>query len=363
MRIVFVGYHYSADVYTPQQWLERTAFYMGWLECLAKTHTVIRVDQINYEGRFEHNGVRYHCIDNGKKKRLFPRKLNRYVKSLQPDIAMVSSFTFPLQLMQLRYCLGSNVKIISQHHAEKPFSGLKRIMQKMASRQQDAGIFASMDIAKSWVQSGNLYPKMKLFEMVGGSSIFFPIDQQTAREKTGIHGAPVFLWVGRLDHNKDPLTAIKAFLNFLELQPAATLFMIYHKDDLLQDILQLIPASLLSKSITLVGTIRHDDLLYWFNSADFFISASHYEGSGTALCEAMSCGCIPVVTDIPSFRMITGDCGMRYEPGNVADLLSVLKKTMYLNIENEKSRSLSHFKNELSFEAMAGKFQQLIDDL
>ncbi|HEX3386522.1 MAG TPA: glycosyltransferase, partial [Mucilaginibacter sp.] len=81
------------------------------------------------------------------------------------------------------------------------------------------------------------------------------------------------------------------------------------------------------ESITLVGELPHDELQYWFNSADFTLSASHYEGSGTAVCEAMSCGCVPIVTDIPSFRMITdnGRCGLLYEPGNEHALLDALR--------------------------------------
>ena len=52
MRIVFLSYHYSPDIPSPREWLERIKYYTGWAECLAKKHTVIRVDQINYAGEF-----------------------------------------------------------------------------------------------------------------------------------------------------------------------------------------------------------------------------------------------------------------------------------------------------------------------
>ncbi len=45
----------------------------------------------------------------------------------------------------------------------------------------------------------------------------------------------------------------------------------------------------------------------YYNSADYFVLGSHYEGSGFSLVEAMSCGVIPIVTDIPSFRMMTNN--------------------------------------------------------
>ena len=54
----------------------------------------------------------------------------------------------------------------------------------------------------------------------------------------------------------------------------------------------------------------------YYSAADVFISGSHYEGSGYALIEAMSAGLVPIVTDIPSFRSIAGDCGERWQPGD-----------------------------------------------
>jgi len=104
-------------------------------------------------------------------------------------------------------------------------------------------------------------------------------------------------------------------------------------------------------------------LLYWFNSADYYLSASHYEGSGTALCEAMSCGCIPIVTDIPSFRTMIGNCGLFYEPGNEEALFYALMQTRYLQTEVKKKEVLQRFQSELSFSTIAAKFEKILDAL
>jgi glycosyltransferase involved in cell wall biosynthesis len=100
----------------------------------------------------------------------------------------------------------------------------------------------------------------------------------------------------------------------------------------------------------------------WYNSADFIISGSHYEGSGVSVCEAMSCGCIPLVTDILSFRKITGygKCGLLYERGNVNALLDVLLKTKHLNIHFERKKVLEQFDSDLSFDAIAKQLNEKI---
>ena len=66
---------------------------------------------------------------------------------------------------------------------------------------------------------------------------------------------------------------------------------------------------ILGTAVTLHGRVAHDEIPNFYSAADIFVSGSHSEGSGYALIEAMSAGVVPVVTDIPSFRAIAGDCG------------------------------------------------------
>src|SRR5262249_50290935 len=55
------------------------------------------------------------------------------------------------------------------------------------------------------------------------------------------------------------------------------------------------------------GTVPHDALEAVYNSADLFLLGSRQEGSGYAALEALACGVVPLLTDIPSFRAIVGD--------------------------------------------------------
>jgi glycosyltransferase involved in cell wall biosynthesis len=361
MRIVFLSYNYSPDINSPEEWLKRLHFYIGWSECLAKNHTVIRIDQINYEGTFTHRGIEYRCVDDGKKINYFPRKLHRQVKDLKPDIIVVSSFRFPLQVIQLRRKLGNQVKIIIQHHAELPFTGLKRYLQRSAGKRANAFLFTAYETGAEWVRTKNLDTVRKIHELMEVSSLFYPIDKKIARDKTKVSGSPAFLWVSRLNQNKDPVTAVNAFLRFAERQPAAKLYMIYHTEELISEIRKLLPPQ--NSPVLLIGKLDHNELLFWFNSADFYLSASHYESGGTALCEAMSCGCIPVVTNIPSFRTISGDAGLFFQPGNEEVLLSRLLQTTGFPADEKKQYAIDRFRTKLSFEAIADRFQEIADSL
>jgi glycosyltransferase involved in cell wall biosynthesis len=361
MIYVSVSYNYSPDFDSPESWLKRTEGYAGILECIGKTHRVINVKQINYEGERWHKGVEYRFVNFGKKKTFFPWRLNRFIKKLKPDVVIVQGLHHPLQLIQLGLLLDKNTKVIAHHHAEKPFTGVKKYAQRLADRFVDAYLFASYEIGVDWVKKGNISSSKKIHEVMEVSSNFYPVKKAAAKLKTGAEGEPTFLWVGRLNQNKDPLNVVRAFIKFNKINPDARMYMIYHTDELLGDIKALINTSCTKNAIVLVGKIAHDNLLYWFNSADFFISGSHYEGSGTALCEAMSCGCVPVVTDIPSFRMMTdkGECGILYEAGNEEGLLSALIQTKSLDIRLKQKKSITYFRSTLSFTAIAEKIQQV----
>ncbi|HMH34645.1 MAG TPA: glycosyltransferase family 4 protein [Puia sp.] len=364
MKFVSLSYQYSGDIDNPEDWFRRVRIYTGSWKQISREHEVIRVEQINFEGKISHEGIQYHFVNYGKKKLYFPWRLHRFIASLDPDIVMVNGLHFPLQLILLRLQLPGKIKIIAQNHAEKPFGGLKKYWQRWADQCINAYLFASRMTGESWVKNGNLSSEKKIHEVMEVSSVFRPMERSEARSATKASGSPVYLWVGRLDANKDPVTVIKAFVRFLEFHPSARLYMIYHTKELLSAVRGLIPEEN-KHQIIQVGRMAHCEMQYWYNSADFIVSGSHYEGSGTAVCEAMSCGCIPVLTNIDSFRVMTnqGACGLLYEKGNPEDLLGCLVQTIYIDRSVYRKRTLAQFQSALSFEAIAKKIQTIASSL
>ena len=362
MRIVSTSYVNTNSYDDPNKWLDRISFYTGLLEELAKQHHIDSIEQINYSGKLIRNRVTYHFLDFKKQKLYFPTRLHRYIKNLNPDVIFVNGFAFPLQIIQLRNTLGKSAKVIVLHRAEKPFTGLKYYLQKIADRSVDAYLFVSDEFGQEWVRKGIVESKEKIHEAIQSSSRFVPKSKEVSKKILDFSGDPVFLWVGRLDKNKDPITVIKAFTNYLSIQPTAKLYMIYQDDKLLAEVTNLINGDN-KNGIILVGKIEHQQLQSWYNAADFFISGSHYEGSGIAVCEAMSCGCIPILTNIISFRRMTGPnkCGLLYEAGNADELLTILSKTKEMNIDVESKKTLEQFKQELSFEAIGKKITRVLN--
>lgn len=363
MRFIFTSYSVPVAYDQPQAWLKRIEGYIGIPESLANTDEVISIERISYEGELLYKGVQYYFVREGEKVVRFPWRTHDLIKKLQPDVVVINGFIFPLQVIQLRLKLGRKVKIILLHRAEKPYKGWKKYLQRLSGRYVNAYLFASAEFGEQW--KTNIDTK-KVYEVIQASSVFSVTDKAMARKSLNISAGTVFLWVGRLDLNKDPVTVVKAFAQFLGSEPSARLYMIYQSDERLAEVLEIVGANeRAAAAITMVGKLNHDELQNWYSSADFIISSSHYESNGVAVCEAMSCGCIPILADIISFRKMTGSgkCGFLFEAGNAAALCKLLLQTPGMDKNEERRKTIEHFQQELSFDAIARKIKELVASL
>ncbi len=332
------------------------------MESLTRNATVINIHSIGYEGVEHRNHVEYHFMKLNQLETTLPISFHRYIRKLSPDVVIVRGLGFPLQILFLRWQLGEHVKIMAQHHADKPSRGYKKLLQRIADKFIGAYFFSSMDLAKPWLNAELIHNKEKIKETLVLSSTFFRADKISARNITGVQGKRVYLWVGGLDANKDPITLVNAFKKFSGDHVDAHLYMIYQEEDLLDTVKELVAHC---SHIHLMGALAHNALQSWYNAADFIISTSHYEGMGVAVCEGLSCGCIPILSDIPSFRMMTnqGEFGFLFPPGNADALLHSLQDSWSMDLIYGQKKVLHHHEACLSSEASAFKIMETVRSL
>jgi len=361
MRFLFLSYINTPEFKRPEDWIKRIRPFFAVVEALGERHTVISIEQIDFKGKYRFNGVNTYFLNYGPKTVRFPLRMHRFVRGLEPDVVIVHGLHFPLQVILLRLALGRRTRILLQSHADRPPAGWRKAAQWLADRCTDAYLFTSRVMAGEWIEKGLIRSEQKIRELMVGSSVLPRKDRDTARKRTGCTGDPIFVWAGRLNDNKDPITLTAAFLAFAKTRPGARLYMIYHTSEMLAEIKALVDTSPCSNSIVLVGKVGHDEMSYWFSAADFVISTSHAEAFGLAVVEAMSCGCIPIITDIPSYRKITGEgrCGLLFEPGNAEALAGALSTAITLDRQEEQQKVADQFAEQLSFRAIADRLYQI----
>jgi glycosyltransferase involved in cell wall biosynthesis len=326
LHIVVVNYVYDDDLASPQQALERYFLLTGWSAGLLAAGARVTVAcRFCHDATVEQDGVPYHFVADHHPpwphRTYVPHHLHgavldccaRALARGEQPVVHVNGLLFPLatRLLTARLSRAARVRhripVVAQHHAEPPWRGRGALLQRWGLTPVDGFFFAARELAHEWVALGTIRSTDRVHEVMEASSSFGFEERAAARDRTGLAGEPLLLWTGNLNANKDPLTILAGFEHLLERLPRAHLYMAYRYADLLPEVEARIGASeALRQAVTLLGEIPHASIEAYYNSADFFVQGSAREGSGLALLDAMACGVVPVVTDIPSFRTLTG---------------------------------------------------------
>jgi glycosyltransferase involved in cell wall biosynthesis len=352
LSVVQVNYAFDNGLADPEQLLDRYRTLTGWSEALLRAGAarVAVVQHFSRDAQLTRNDVEYVFRGGGSS------SVARAVARLEPDIAHVNGLIFPLQTWVLRRTLHVAASIVVQNHSDGGAVGRSprlRLGGRVARGAVDAFLFAAAEHVAAWRQAGFIGAHQPTYVVMEASTDLEPIARSSARAETGVDGAPAMLWVGRLNPNKDPLTVLAGFERAAGRLATATLTMIYGSDDLLPAVRERIDRSpVLKARVRLVGAVPHAHMPAFFSAADLFVVGSHHEGSGYSLMEACACGAVPVVTDIPTFRLLTGGAGALWRPGDAADCGRALVEVASRDFDAERTRLAEHFRTELTWDAV-----------
>ncbi len=371
MRIIDVSFFYDDTAKTAVELLYQHTTTVGCVNSLRNNGMdVIVVKRFSTNEIIVHNNISYNFIKDNFKGKLkpwhIPFSFLWKIKKLNPSVVQLHGFIFPVLVVVLRVLLHKKTAIFIQYHAEPTLKGIKGFFYKRMNNLADGFLFVAKEQAIELFvdkKNGN-----KIMLVMEGSTGFKKYDKSIARKTTGLTDNPIFIWVGRLNENKDPLTVLDGFEQLLQTVATAKLYMVYSSEDLLKQVREKINQStVLKNAVHLVGKLPHDKLEAYYNSADYFVLGSHYEGSGYALCEALACGCIPIVTNIPSFTTMTnnGELGALWQTGNSASFVEAAMIALKKNKETESTACIHYFNQHLSFNAIAKQtmeyYQHAID--
>ena len=128
---------------------------------------------------------------------------------------------------------------------------------------------------------------------------------------------------------------------------------------------QVAGSAALADTVRLRGSVSHTEVLEILSAADIFVLGSHREGSGYALIEAMACGVIPAVTDIPAFRKLTadGEAGVLWRVGDARACADAMVSAARLDRESWRARVRARFEAELSWNAVGRRAMDIYRDV
>ncbi len=356
MRVVIVNYggDFAAGS-EPEAALDGLRGLTGWAEAVRDAGAEVAVVQgFLRDARRRREGIDYVFVGGrfvpGMSRRRVPWRLHRAVARLEPEVVHLNGLIYAHQGRLLRRQLPSRCPLVLQHHGEPPDRSWARPIQRWGLIAADGFFFTGRETAAPWDRL--IRPNQRVFEIMEGSSCFEVKDRAVARSASGLTGRPVFLWTGNLDANKDPLAVLSGFERVLAELPEARLYMAYRFAPSLAEVRERIAASRrLRSAVELLGTLDYESIEVYYNSADFFLQGSHKEGSGFALADALACGTVPIVTDIPSFRFMTaaGEVGALWPTGDSRALGSAILDLVRRPIEPQRLAARALFERRLSF--------------
>ena len=294
-------------------------------------------------------------------------RLLQVVADVEAEVVHFFGAVPPRRLSSVgRLCRRLGVPLTSSVHGGRvPRSRAGRWRQRRGLSRPRHVLFTSEELALPFVES-DLVTRRQVVPCMEGSSDFRWESRRTARERTGMTGAPVFLWAGNLTRLKDPVTALEGFAMIGEVWPDARLYMAYREAELEGEVAARVESQpVLRDRVQLLGHRSFAEMQDLFNSADFFLQASHLEFSGFAVLDAMACGTIPIVTDIPSFRVMTdgGRHGRLFPIRDPAGLSRAVREVGLDGIPELSRSVLEQFEAHLSYRAIAQRYASVFENL
>jgi hypothetical protein len=153
------------------------------------------------------DGIPFHFFKGKVGKLWLPFQMYRNIKQLNPDIIIVHGFSNPVQLLLL--CLQSKVKIVIQYNGGGVPGGISGRLQKLTKYFIKDYMFTTLEQSAVFIKQKMISRKANIHEVLEGSTNKRCVSKiESKRMLNLVSTKTVFLWVGNLDANKDPLTVL-----------------------------------------------------------------------------------------------------------------------------------------------------------
>ena len=163
----------------------------------------------------------------------------------------------------------------------------------------------------------------------------------------------IYISTGSLDDRKDMETVIDGWLNSEGVLNSVLLIL---GDGYKYDYLKMKYSN--NGNVRIVGKV--EDVASYLQISDYFISASHSEGLPNSVLEAMSCGLVSILSDIPPHREISLDNNVEFfAPGDLVGLSSCINKTLRKNYIEVSKKTKENISDNFSARKMSEQYQEM----
>ncbi|MFO0947786.1 MAG: glycosyltransferase family 4 protein [Planctomycetota bacterium] len=177
------------------------------------------------------------------------------------------------------------------------------------------------------------------------------------------------IYAGRLEQNQKRVMDFPKILDELERRGVPVRLMLVGSGPSFKDLVDLSERHLDAGRLTILSTMPNHEMVNLYEGSDVFLLTSNFEGLPMSMLEAMSHGCVPVVSDIESGIpevIENGQNGFRVPVGDIrgyADRLEQLQRDSALRHHLSRRAHDTIIEKDYSVERMARQYAELFERL
>lgn len=214
----------------------------------------------------------------------------------------------------------------------------------------DAHMLLSDYIDKIFCVSNLIIKKMQSFYPYKGSCYYFkeqPIEIEVSWRKKQNNFAMLKIgYAARLVKQAKRVDLLVDLIKALEQRKVNYFFQIAGEGECADTIAEYVAQNHLQDKVQLLGRLPKSKMDDFWKAQDVFVNVSEYEGTSLSMLEAMSFGCVPVVTDVSGAREFIEEgengyiCGVGDIEGIAECVAELAENRDRLKIYGEKSRNV-----------------------
>lgn len=118
----------------------------------------------------------------------------------------------------------------------------------------------------------------------------------------------------------------------------------------------------LPANIHIVDYVPNDKISAYYNAHAFYLQLSVSEGFVVSVCEAMLCGCVPVVSNVGASSLIAGSSGYILQKKNIDELLLLIQKAIEEYTPEKMSLARKHILDHFTAEERRKRLLRVIEN-
>jgi glycosyltransferase involved in cell wall biosynthesis len=225
---------------------------------------------------------------------------------------------------------------ISFEHFPGVFKRTELIRSKLlipySARRADVVLAVSEFTKADLVKTYGIEPQKIVVTAVPAAPRFGPLEDRSrvdgVRRRYSIDG-PFILYVGNIQPRKNLVRLVQAYAALARKgQFSHRLVIVGKKEWQHSSVFEAARTCGVEQRITFTGYVPDEDLCALYNAADLFVFPSIFEGFGSPILEAMSCGTPVIASNTSSMPEVGGDAVLYVDPFKVADLVLAMRTAL-----------------------------------